>query len=129
VSNRLDIAFATAEVSGVTGQGVDLTIPEGEIWQPMAFSAEYELALTTADDTCISAGIQKLGTGYYVAMAHSTPVQNYPGAAAGFIVASGVIPTRFLLDGRWQFHAQVDSAAQTTVRTMTLQVLYAKLTD
>lgn len=128
-ANKLDVAFATAEVAGVTGQGVGIAIPEGEIWQPLALSMEYELVGTNADDTGISVGIQKLGTGYYVALFRSDQAVNAVGAAGEFQIACGPLTERFYLDGRWQFWAQVDGAAQSNVRTMTIQVLYAKLSD
>ena len=127
-SNRLEIATASAEVAGITGQGVGIPIPEGQIWQPIALSAEYELQGTNADDTQFSVGVQRLGTGYYVPF-HTSFDLNYPGTAGDFGVACGPTGQRFFVSGGWQFWAQVDAAVQTDVRTMTINVFYARLTD
>ena len=125
--NKVLAKFATAEVAGTVGQGLSVPVPEGELWQIVAASCAFELGGTN-DETMISVGILDSTLTTMISFYQSILPSNL-GTATNYQVAGGVFPDSLILSGGWNIRGQVDCSILATARTMTLQILYKKLTE
>lgn len=118
-------ATETGSVAGTIGQGIEIEVPEGELWVPLAMEGAFPVA-GVGNEIAISVGILPEITGNMVAVAS---VYQNGVAANGRVVASIAFPNRFIMSGGQAFGCQVDQATSTLAQTMSLEVMYVRLND
>lgn len=126
-TNKIRAAFETAEVAGAVGQGLGISVPEGELWQVIAAECAYETVSATTD-TSISVGVMDPTLTTMVSF-YTIEFLNVPGLTGDYQVVGGPFPDRFILGGGWSIRGQVNGSTVATVRTMNVKLLYVKLSE
>lgn len=127
-SRRLIKESDTQSLSIVHGQGINLTVPEGELWLPIAAHFECGNFATATDDISLTVGIvPPLNVG--MVSFNSTDVLNNPGSAGSTARACIAFPQAFILSGGWSVRGEINGASNTTARNCTLETLYVKMGD
>jgi len=110
-------------VPGALGFGVDVEVPEGEIWQVIAASASYKTIGAGTDDTSISVGIYDPSLTVMTAI-YTAAETNVVGSVGANQTVGGPFPDRLFLSSGWRVRGQVNGTNQVTPRQMTLQFIY-----
>ena len=126
--NRLLAEFKTEEIAGTVGQGTNIEVPEGELWQVVAAECAYENSSSQMDDTSLSVGVLDPSLAKMVSF-YTDWTLNAPGTAGTYQVVGGPFPDRFILSGGWNIRGQVNGSNQAVARTMNVKCLYIKLTE
>ena len=116
----------TTSVVPSPGNGMTITVPEGEIWQPIAIGGVVSMLI--AVEYAFSVGILNPAS-----LTHTTVASAVTDQAAvatnNQLRAGYVFPNRFFLSGGWGIRFQYNWSTSVAARSITLNVLYVKITE
>lgn len=120
--DKTTTTIASGSVNGTIGQGIELRVPSGEIWMPVAVSGQYFYAI--GNTRAISLRLQTPSGGGLVIVANARVAA---AAAAGELTCGAFIPSRFILPTDWGFRCQVDESDNAAASTMEVNITYYKI--
>jgi len=126
--DRIKQALESGNVAGTVGQGLQIIVPEGELWQPIGLSLTYATTAAT-NDLGISVGIFEPSQQTMTRTGNQVWTQNIGGAVGNRITASSNFAQRFVLSGGWGVRGEVDASDVVTARAMVLSLTYISLKD
>ena len=121
--DKIRMLVNTGNVTGAVGQGIELAVPAGEVWIPIAVSGDWFL-LTTEIGRIALHMTDPAGNARTV-IAKSELVT--AGAGTEAISCGLAFPQRFVMPTGWKFRCQVETSTVAGAQSMSVDVMYYRL--